>query len=177
MNINLVTITGNLTRDPELRATPSGTKVATFGVATNRVYKDGDGKKQEQVEYHNMVAWGKTGEIIAEYVHKGDMIGIIGRLQTRNWEDKKSGAKMYRTEIIVEQFHFGPKRSDGGGESRKSAYPKTTEYTKSVTKSRETEDHDENNGFGPQEWGTPKQSTGGGLVYPVEEINPDDIPF
>lgn len=100
---------GNLTRDPEVRALPSGQQVTNFSVATNRTYKDKDGAKKEQVEYHNVVAFGKQAELIGQYFTKGRPIFVEGRIQTRSWE--KDGAKQYRTEVVVEQFQFG---SDGG---------------------------------------------------------------
>jgi single-strand DNA-binding protein len=105
MYLNTTTIIGNLTRDVELKALPSGTQVASFSVATNRTWKDKDGKKQEEVEYHNVVSFGKQAEIIAQYFHKGNQIGIIGRLKTRSWD--KDGVKQYRTEIVAENFIFG----------------------------------------------------------------------
>lgn len=110
MYINSVTIYGNLTRDVELKALPSGIQVANFGVATNRNYKDKDGNKKEEVEFHNLVAFGRTAEVIAQYMKKGSAIYVEGRLQTRSWE--KDGQKFYRTEIVVNNFQFGA-RSQG----------------------------------------------------------------
>jgi len=110
MYLNEVTIAGNLTRDPELKALPSGMQVVSFSVATNRVWKDKDGNKQEAVEYHNIVAFGKTAETIAKYFTKGKPIYVRGRLQTRSWD--KDGVKQYRTEIVADNFQF---LNDGGG--------------------------------------------------------------
>lgn len=107
MYLNKVTIIGNITRDIELKALPSGQKVANFSVATNRVWKDKDDKKQEQAEFHNVVAFGKQAETIAQYMSKGSQILVEGRLQTRSWET--DGVKKYATEIILEQFQFGAK--------------------------------------------------------------------
>ncbi len=112
MNLNKVFIIGNLTRDPELRSLPSGAAVVNFGIATNRVWKDQQGQKQEQVEFHNVVAFGRQAELINQYLKKGSMVLIEGRLQTRNWE--KDGVKHYRTEIVAESVQFGPKSSGGG---------------------------------------------------------------
>ncbi len=108
MNINHAQILGNLTRDPELRQTKSGQDVCSFSVATNREWKNKDGEKQKEVEYHNMVAWGKTGELVAQYMKKGSQILVEGRLQTTTWEDK-DGTKRYKTEIVAESIQFGNK--------------------------------------------------------------------
>ena len=106
MYLNKVLIIGNLTKDPELKALPSGVKVASFSVATNKSYKK-DGEKKDTVEYHNITSFGKQAELIVQYMKKGSQIYIEGRLQTRNWEDKETGKKVYKTEIIVENFQFG----------------------------------------------------------------------
>jgi len=96
-------IIGNLTRDPELRQTPNGQSVCTFGVATNRSWTDAAGQKQEQTEFHNVVAWGKLAEICGQYLAKGRKVYIDGRLQTRDWEGQ-DGVRRYRTEIITENM-------------------------------------------------------------------------
>lgn len=110
MYLNKAIIYGNLTRDPELKALPSGMQVCSFGVATNRVYKDRDGKRAEQVEYHNVAVFGRQAETCGQYLKKGAGAFIEGRLQTRNWE--QDGVKHYRTEIIADRVQFGP-RSGG----------------------------------------------------------------
>ena len=107
MYLNKVFLYGNLTRDPELRAMPTGNNVVNFGLATNRVYKDKNGAKQENTEFHNIVSFGKQAEILAQYLKKGNPVFIEGRLQTRSWDAE--GTKKYRTEIIVDSFLFGPK--------------------------------------------------------------------
>jgi len=107
MYLNQVTLIGNLTRDPELKALPSGSKVANFSVATNRTWYDAEKQKQEAVEYHNVVAFGKQAETIAQYMKKGSQILVEGRLQTRSWE--QDGVKKYSTEIVLESFQFGKK--------------------------------------------------------------------
>lgn len=112
MYLNKVQLYGNLTRDPEVRALPSGQSVANFSVATNRTYKDKEGQKQEQVEYHNVVAFGRTAEVIGQYLKKGRPIFVEGRIQTRSWD--KDGQKQYRTEVIVEAFQFGPSTGGAG---------------------------------------------------------------
>lgn len=116
MYINRATIYGNLTRDPEARALPSGQQVVSFSVATNRTYKDKEGQKQESAEFHNIVAFGRLAEIMAQYLKKGRPVYIEGRLQTRSWD--KDGQKQYRTEIVAENFQFGPGAPGDGGATR-----------------------------------------------------------
>jgi single-strand DNA-binding protein len=113
MYLNKVYVLGNLTRDPELKALPNGTKVTQFSLATNRVWKDQAGAKQEQVEYHNIVVFGRQAETSAEYLKKGQQVLIEGRIQTRSW-DGTDGKKNYRTEIISESVQFGSKTSGAG---------------------------------------------------------------
>ncbi len=103
MNLNKVMLIGNLTRDPEIRNTPNGSTVATFSIATNRIWNDQAGQKQEQVEFHNIVAWRRLAEICGQYLKKGSKIYIEGRLQTRDWTGQ-DGIKRYRTEIIAENM-------------------------------------------------------------------------
>jgi single-strand DNA-binding protein len=103
-DLNRVMLVGRLTRDPDLRYAPSGTSVASFSIANNRSYTK-NGEKTEQVSYFNCVAWGKLGEIIAEYCKKGKLIGLDGRLQQRSWEDK-DGNKRSTVEVVVENFQF-----------------------------------------------------------------------
>jgi single-strand DNA-binding protein len=109
MYLNKTMIFGNLTRDPELRAMPSGMNVANFSVATNRTYKDRDGKKQEQTDFHNVVVFGKTADSVSTYLRKGSSVYIEGRMQTRSWD--QNGEKKYRTEIIAESVQFGPRKA------------------------------------------------------------------
>ena len=151
MYLNKALIYGNLTRDPEVRALPSGIKVASFSVATNRVYKDQNGVKKEQADFHNIVAFGRQGELVGEYLRKGSGVMIEGRIQTRSWDDK-DGQKKYRTEIVADRIQFGPRSAGGsGGSSYRGG----------------------NSGASSQ---APKEEKGG-IDYPEEEINPDDIPF
>ena len=118
MNLNKVFIIGNLTRDPERKSLPSGNAVVNFGIATNRFYSTKDGQKQQEVEFHNIVAYGRQAEIISQYLTKGSMIMIEGRLKTRNWQDN-AGVKHYMTEIITEGLQLGPRASGatGGGDT------------------------------------------------------------
>ena len=103
MNLNKAMIIGNLTRDPEVRNTPSGQQVASFSVATNFVWNDQSGKRNEKVEFHNIIAWRRLAEICAQYLHKGSKIYVEGRLQTTDWTGQ-DGVKRYRTEIVAENL-------------------------------------------------------------------------
>ena len=152
MYLNKAFLYGNLTRDPELRALPSGQQVASFALATNRTYKNKDGEKQESVEFHNIVAFGKQADLIGQYMKKGRPIFVEGRIQTRSWDDKTSGEKKYRTEIVIENFQFGP-----------SAAPTAGGYT-----ARGGDD----SGSKGKESDKPAD-----IEYPAEDISPDDIPF
>lgn len=154
MYLNKVILYGNLTRDPEVKALPSGQQVATFGIATNRSYKDKNGQKQESTEFHNIVAFGRTADVIGQYFKKGRPIYVEGRLQTRSWDDKESGKKNYRTEIVLENFQFG---ADGGRSGGGAPGGASYEEGKSA----------------------PAAAAKGGeeIQYPDEEINPEDIPF
>ena len=150
-------IYGNLTRDPELRQMPSGTNVANLGVATNRFYTNQEGERVEEAEFHNVVLFGRLADLSQQYLTKGSGIFIEGRLRTSSWDDKETGQKRYRTEIVGEQMQFGPRR-DGGGSGQ--------------------------GGAGQVQSATPAQSSGGTVAapaktpdYPKATINPDDIPF
>lgn len=151
MYLNKVILYGNLTRDPELKALPSGQQLATFGIATNRSFKGKDGTRQEATEFHNLVAFGRTAEVIGQYFKKGRPMYVEGRMQTRSWDDKESGKKNYRTEIIIENFQFGADGGRGGGAPG--------EMGSSAASS------------------APAAKGGEEIQYPDEEINPEDIPF
>jgi single-strand DNA-binding protein len=150
MYFNKAFIIGNLTRDPEIKALPSGMKVCSMAVATNRVWKDKNGAKQEAVDYHNVVVFGRQAETAAQYLKKGASVLVEGRMQTRSWEAKEGGKK-YRTEVVADRVQFGS-RSSGSGSS--SVAPKG-EIAADDTKDAPADTID----------------------YPEEEINPDDIPF
>lgn len=108
-------ITGNLTRDPELRTTPSGSSVCSFSVAVNRTYRDASGEQKESVSFLDCSAWGKLGEMISQYAKKGSSVLVSGRLDQRSWDDKTTGQKRSRVEIIAEDFNFlGSGNRDGG---------------------------------------------------------------
>lgn len=103
MDLNKAMLIGRLTRDPETRTIPSGQTVASFGLATNRIWTDQSGQKQEAVEFHNIVAWRRLAEICGQYLKKGSKVYIEGRLQTKNW-DGQDGVKRYRTEVVAENL-------------------------------------------------------------------------
>lgn len=126
MNLNKVLIIGNLTRDPEVRTTPTGQTVATFSVATSRRWKDKDGQAKEQTEFHNIVAWRKLAEIVGQYIKKGSKVFVEGHLQTRSWEDQQ-GAKKYRTEIIADNIIMLDRKDSTGGNAFTAAEPKEPE--------------------------------------------------
>ena len=113
--VNKVILIGNLGRDPEIRSLPSGQPVANFSVATSRRYKDRDGNRREETEWHNVVCFGKQAEIAGQYLVKGKQVFIEGRIQTRSWDDKNTGEKKYRTEIICDNFQMLGGRGEGGG--------------------------------------------------------------
>ncbi len=113
MNLNKVFIIGRLTQEPEARTTQSGQSVTTLNLATNRVWMDKSGQKQEATEYHRVVAWGRLGEIASQYLKKGGLAMIEGRLQTRSWVDQNNNKK-YTTEIIAEGLQLGPRTAAAG---------------------------------------------------------------
>lgn len=119
-SVNKVILIGNLGKDPEVKYTPSGTAVAKFSLATNERYKDKGGEWQDRTEWHNIVAWQRLAEIVGEYVKKGSKLYIEGRLQTSSWDDKESGQKRYKTEVIANDLVLlsGRGTEEGGGRSR-----------------------------------------------------------
>ena len=153
MYLNKAIIIGNLTRDPEMKSLPSGIRVATFSLATNRVWKDKNGAKQESVDYHNIVVFAKTAELVGQYLKKGQSALIEGRMQTRSWDDA-AGVKKYRTEVVADRVQFGPKAGGGGA------------YSGAVSSTPVESVQD-----GPSDDG------GDAIQYPESDINPEDIPF
>ncbi|MEM9290639.1 MAG: single-stranded DNA-binding protein [Acidobacteriota bacterium] len=113
--VNKVILIGNLGRDPEVRTTTSGQTVASFSIATSRRWRDRDGNRQEQTEWHNIVVWGRQAEIAGQYLTKGRQVFIEGRLQTRSWDDRQTGEKRYRTEIVADTFQMLGNRDGSGG--------------------------------------------------------------
>ncbi len=150
MYLNKALIIGNLTRDPELKSLPSGIKVCSFSVATNRVWKDKNGAKQESADYHNVVVFGRQAETVAQYMKKGSQVMVEGRMQTRSWDDQATNTKKYRTEIIADRVQFG---SNGGGS-------RSVENSSLANK-------DESQDDGMLDT----------IEYPDEQINVEDIPF
>ncbi|MBI2798131.1 single-stranded DNA-binding protein [Candidatus Saccharibacteria bacterium] len=112
-DFNQAIVMGNLTRDPELRTTPSGQSVASFAVATNRSWQDPSGERKDAVEYHDIVAWGKLGELASSYLQKGRKVLVVGRLQTRSWEGN-DGVKRQKTEIVATDINFVDRMNAGG---------------------------------------------------------------
>jgi len=110
MNLNKVFLLGRLTQDPDVRSTPSGQQVATIRLATSRVWNDqATRQKREATEFHTIIAWGRLAEICNQYLKKGGLALFEGRLQTRSWDDKNTGAKRYVTEIVAENMQLGPR--------------------------------------------------------------------
>lgn len=157
MYLNKAMVFGNLTRDPELRALPSGMNVCSFSLATNRTFKDRDGKKQEQTDFHNIVVFGRQADVVAQYLKKGSTAYVEGRMQTRSWEGKE-GEKKYRMEIVADRVQFGPRSSGSTGSPRAGSGPAGGDEQ-------------------PMDDMGASSSGGAGIEYPKEDINPDDIPF
>jgi single-strand DNA-binding protein len=162
MYLNKVFIIGNLTRDPELKALPSGMNVVSFSIATNRTYKDKNGVRQDQTDFHNIVVFGRQADSTAAYLKKGSMAYVEGRLTTRTW-DGPDGKKQYRTEVVADTIQFGPRNaSQGGGGydggSQGSSAPSRPAAAKSAPQDNPMDTLDS-------------------VEYPNEEINPEDIPF
>jgi single-strand DNA-binding protein len=159
MNINKVIIAGNVTRDPELRSLPTGSKVASFSVATNRVWNNPQGVRQEASDFHSVVVFARLAEVTAQYVKKGTPVFVEGRLQTRSW-DGQDGKKQYRTEIVAEKVQFGrpnPTRPQQPG----GVYRKEGDTVPPMD-----QDHGQDNVPDIEE-----------IAYPEGELNPEDIPF
>jgi single-strand DNA-binding protein len=157
MYLNKAILVGNLTRDPELKSLPSGVKVTSFSLATNRVWKDKNGAKQEDTQFHNIVVFAQQAEIVAQYLKKGQAALVEGRIQNRSW-DAPDGTKKYRSEIVADRVQFGPK---AGGSS-----------TSPGASAGRTVDGVDTGGAGPNPAEAIKT-----IQYPDEEINPADIPF
>ncbi len=141
MNLNKTFLIGNLTADPELKNLPSGQAVCSFRLATNRVWTDREsGEKKQQTQYHNIVAWGKLATLASQYLNKGSLVLVEGRLSTRTWDDP-SGAKRYKTEIIAENIQFGPKTISSSPMPQKEN-PKEEEKEEDIPTIEEGEDID-----------------------------------
>ena len=151
-SVNKVILLGNVGKDPEIRTTPGGTMVGNFTLATSDRQKDAQGNWQDRTEWHNLVTFGRTAEIVRDYVKKGSKLFIEGKIQTRSWDDKESGQKRYRTEIIVNDLSLlsGRDEGSGGGYSRSSGSGNNYDQ---------------------------RQSSGGDDLAQSAEISDDDIPF
>ena len=158
MYFNKAIIIGNLTRDPELKSLPSGIQVCTISVATNRVWKDKNGAKQESTDYHNVVVFARQAETAAQFLRKGASVMVEGRMQTRSW-DAADGSKRYRTEIVADRVQFGPRAS---GDTGAPSAPRAASAEASASQASQ----------GKQD--APPMDT---IEYPEEDINPEDIPF
>ena len=153
MYLNKAMVYGNLTRDPELKALPSGSNVTSFSIATNRVYKDKDGNKQESVDYHNIVVFGKQAETVAQYLVKGSQALVEGRMQTRSWDDAESGKKMYKAEVVADSVQFGSRPSGGSTEASQQTTGESIDQSQPETAKKDV------------------------IEYPEDDINPSNIPF
>ncbi len=159
-SVNKVILLGNVGKDPEIRSTPSGTMVATFGLATSDRQKDPQGNWQDRTEWHNLVAFGRTAEIIRDYVKKGNKLFIEDALRTSSWDDKQSGQKRYKTEIIVNDLSLLSGREEGSGAGAGAGG-----YSRAASSSSSSANFDQRAPAGPDEF---TQQT---------EISDDDIPF
>lgn len=158
MNLNKAFIFGNLTRDPELRTLPSGSPVVSFGVATNRTWKDKSGQKQEDVQFHNIVVFGKQAEVAKQYLAKGSSVFVEGRIQNRTW-DAQDGTKKNKTEIVAERFQLGPRKFGAGAGTNFAGNQAPSAGEPKAPSGRQAGETIET------------------IEYPEEEANPEDIPF
>jgi len=157
MNLNKAFLIGRLTADPQLRTTQGGQSVATFGVATNRVWNDKQGQRHEDAQFHNVVVWGRQAEVTNQFLKKGAVVFVEGRIQTRSWQDKQ-GQTRTTTEIISERIQFGP-RAGGGGADFTGSRPKTEKSSGSTDGVDEIKEE------------LPAIDIDG------DEVKPEDIPF
>ncbi len=148
MYFNKAILVGNLTRDPELKVLPSGINVCSFSIATNRYWRDKDGERQESVDYHNIVVFGRQAETVNQYMRKGSQVLVEGRLQTRSWDDQATNTKRYRTEIIADRVQFGSSPNRGEGATSPATTPSSAEKEELET-----------------------------IEYPDEQFSAEDIPF
>jgi single-strand DNA-binding protein len=156
-SVNKVILLGNVGKDPEIRSTPNGVMVANFTLATSDRYQDAGGNWQDRTEWHNLVAFKRTAEIVRDYVKKGTKLYIEGRIQTRSWDDKETGAKKYRTEIIVFDLSLLSGREDGGGG-----------YSRPASSGSSAANFDQR---------PPAAAGGPDEIAQSTEISDDDIPF
>ncbi|HEX6100901.1 MAG TPA: single-stranded DNA-binding protein [Thermoanaerobaculia bacterium] len=155
--INKVILVGRLGKDPEIRSTPQGNTVAKFTLATDEKFTDRAGEKQERTEWHNIVAWGKLGEICGQYLRKGKLVYIEGSIRTDSWDDKESGQKKYRTEIVANTMKMLDRRGDEGGGGGGGGYDRGSSYGSSSSSS--------------------SSSRGGGRPASSEIEDDEEVPF
>lgn len=177
-SLNKAQLIGNLTRDPELRYTPNGTAVCSFGLATNRSWKTDSGEKHDEAEFHNIVAWNKLAELCSQFLVKGRKVFVEGRLATRTWT-AQDGAQRNRTEIVIsDMILLDSRRTEGETESQPAASVKTEEpeATSNVAEAKVNEE--------PVTIETQKKTEtqksgkkGKSEKESIEEVVPDDIPF
>ncbi len=169
MNLNKAMIIGNLTRDPEVRSTSSGTTVANFAVATNFIWNDNQGQRQERAEFHNVVAWRKLGEICGQYLKKGSKVYIEGRLQTSEWTGNDQ-TKRYKTEIVAENMIMLDRAGAAGGGSfgNKDNYSQAQPQSQSYEEPSVSPDQGVSGGGQQQAQSGPNDE---------EEIKVENIPF
>jgi len=158
MNLNKVYIIGRLTADPQLRSTPQGQSVGTFSVATTRFWTDQGGGKKEQTEFHNVVVWGRQAEVASQFLNKGSLVLIEGRLATRSWQDKQ-GMERRTTEIICERMQFGPRSTNpGAGGNSRPQQESPTQFASKKDEGKDVEIED-----------IPSIN--------IEDVKPEDLPF
>jgi single-strand DNA-binding protein len=162
-SINKVTLLGNVGKDPEIRSTPSGVMVASFGLATSDRYQDAQGNWQDRTEWHNLKAFKRTAEIVRDYVKKGSKLYIEGKISTNSWDDKETGVKKYRTEILVNELVLLSGRDEGSGGGASAGG-----YSRPVSTSSSAASFDQR----------PPAAAGAPDDYAQQtEISDDDIPF
>lgn len=159
MYLNKLQVIGNLAKDPEIKALPSGMKVATLNIGTNRSWKDKDGQKQEKATWFQFIAFGKTAETLGQYAKKGGQLMIEARMENANYE--KDGVKMYKNDFIIESFQFGSSPKKDGESEYKKDYSQDTRSVDDKYKA----------------WGSDTSSSSENIKYPTENIDLDDIPF
>ena len=155
-SVNKVFLLGNVGKDPEIRSTPSGVMVATFGLATSDRYQDAQGNWQDRTEWHNLKAFKRNAEVVRDYVKKGSKLFVEGKITTNSWDDKESGQKRYRTEIVVFEISLLSGRDEGTGSGG---------YSRAASSSGSTASFDQ------------RQPAGGDDISHSAEISDDDIPF
>jgi single-strand DNA-binding protein len=143
--VNKVILVGRLGKDPEIRSLPSGTSVTKFSLATDERFTDKNGEKQERTEWHNIVVWGKLAEICGQYLRKGKLVYIEGAIRTDSWDDKETGVKKYRTEIVAKEMTMLDKKGDdeGGGYTGGGGYTRKPANANAPARGGEIEDDDE----------------------------------